>query len=132
MKKVILSMVVIIVVIFTSCNSENKKKSNNNKTETTKNMKMIDMSFGVRGNCGMCKRTIETAANNVDGVKKANWNKDKKKIDISFDETKTNAMEIHNAIGASGYDTEKVMGSEEAYNGLPGCCKYDHHMVMNQ
>ena len=132
MKKVILSMVVIIVVIFTSCNSENKKKSNNNKTETTKNMKMTDMTFGVRGNCGMCKRTIETAANNVNGVKKANWNKDKKKIDISFDETKTDAMSIHKAIAASGYDTEKVMGNEDAYNGLPGCCKYDHEMAMNQ
>ena len=132
MKKVILSMVVIIVVIFTSCNSENKKKSNNNKTETTKNMKMTDMSFGVRGNCGMCKNTIEKAVNGLDGITNANWNKDKKKIDVSFDNTKTNEMAIHKAIAASGYDTEKIAGSEEAYKNLPGCCKYDHNMQMNQ
>jgi mercuric ion binding protein len=25
-----------------------------------------------------------------------------------------------------------VAGSEEAYEGLPGCCKYDHEMMMNQ
>jgi hypothetical protein len=41
-------------------------------------------------------------------------------------------MTIHKAIAASGYDTEKVMGDEDAYEGLPGCCKYDHDMMMNQ
>lgn len=51
---------------------------------------------------------------------------------MSFDDTKTTAMAIHNAIAASGYDTNKVSGSEEAYNNLPGCCKYDHVMAMNQ
>ena len=30
-------------------------------------------------------------------------------------------MAIHKAIAASGYDTEKVAGSEEAYKNLPGC-----------
>ena len=25
-----------------------------------------------------------------------------------------------------------VAGNEEAYDGLPGCCKYDHEMAMNQ
>ena len=40
-------------------------------------------------------------------------------------------MAIHTAIAASGYDTEKVAGSEAAYKDLPGCCKYDHEMVMN-
>ena len=41
-------------------------------------------------------------------------------------------MEIHKAIAASGYDTEKVLGNLEAYNNLPGCCQYDHSMVMNK
>jgi copper chaperone CopZ len=95
-------------------------------------MAMTDLSFGVRGNCSMCKNTIERAANGIDGVASANWDVDKKKIDVSFYDTKTDAMAIHKAIAASGYDTEKVVGSEEAYNGLPGCCKYDHEMAMNQ
>ena len=38
---------------------------------------MTDLSFGVRGNCGMCKSTIEKAANRVDGVASANWDVDK-------------------------------------------------------
>ena len=98
----------------------------------SKEMAMTDLSFGVRGNCGMCKTTIEKAVNGVDGVSNANWDVDKKKIDVSYDDTKTDAMAIHNAIAASGYDTEKVMGDAKAYEGLPGCCKYDHDMMMNQ
>jgi len=34
-------------------------------------------SYGVRGNCGICKNTIEKAANSVEGVTTANWDKDK-------------------------------------------------------
>ncbi len=132
MKKVILSATVIAVMYLTSCNSQNKKENGATKTEIAKDMAMTDLSFGVRGNCGMCKSTIEKAANGVEGVASANWDVDKKKIDVSFDDTKTDAMAIHKAIAASGYDTEKVAGDEEAYNGLPGCCKYDHEMAMNQ
>jgi len=69
----------------------------------------------------MCKNTIEKAVYRVDGVSSANWDVDKKKIDVSFDDTKTDAMAIHKAIVASGYDTEKVAGSEEVSKGLQGC-----------
>ena len=132
MKKVILSIAVIAAIGLTSCNSQTKKENETTKTEMAKDMAMTDVSFGVRGNCGMCKNTIEKAANGVEGVASANWDVDKKKIDVSFDDTKTDAMAIHKAIAASGYDTEKVAGDEEAYDGLPGCCKYDHEMMMNQ
>lgn len=132
MKKVILSVAVIIAMGLTSCKNETKKVEETTTTEVSKEIAMTDLSFGVRGNCGMCKSTIEKAANSVEGVASANWDVDKKKIDVSFDDTKTDAMAIHKAIAASGYDTEKVAGDEEAYNGLPGCCKYDHEMMMNQ
>ncbi|MFV9549938.1 heavy-metal-associated domain-containing protein [Algibacter sp. PT7-4] len=132
MKRVILSLAVVIAIGLTSCKNETKQETTETKTEVSKDMAMADISFGVRGNCGMCKKTIEKAANKVDGVASANWDVDKKKIDVSFDDTKTDAMAIHKAIAASGYDTEKVAGSEEAYSSLPGCCKYEHDMVMNQ
>lgn len=132
MKKIILSLSVIAVIGLTSCNSQTKKGAEETKTEMSKKVAIKDASFGVRGNCGMCKNTIEKAANGVDGVTKVNWDGDKKKIDVSFDESKTNLMSIHKAIAASGYDTEKVAGSEEAYKNLPGCCQYDHSMEMNQ
>ncbi|MDA8699374.1 cation transporter [Flavobacteriaceae bacterium] len=132
MKKVILSVAVIIAMGLTSCKNETKKVEETTTTEVSKEIAMTDLSFGVRGNCGMCKSTIEKAANSVEGVASANWDVDKKKIDVSFDDTKTDAMAIHKAIAASGYDTEKVTGSEEAYKYLPGCCQYDHEMAMNQ
>ncbi|WP_298344558.1 heavy-metal-associated domain-containing protein [uncultured Algibacter sp.] len=132
MKKVILSVVAIAALGLTSCKNETKKVEDTTTTEVSKEIAMTDLSFGVRGNCGMCKSTIEKAANSVEGVASANWDVDKKKIDVSFDDTKTDAMTIHKAIAASGYDTEKVAGSEEAYKNLPGCCQYDHEMAMNQ
>ncbi|QNM85841.1 heavy-metal-associated domain-containing protein [Polaribacter pectinis] len=131
MKKVILSLVIITATVFTSCKNEGKKETNTNKTEVSKEMATTDISFGVRGNCGMCKSTIEKAAKNVEGVATAAWDVDKKKIDVSFDESKTSEMDIHKAIAASGYDTEKAKGDLNAYDGLPGCCKYDHNMEMN-
>jgi mercuric ion binding protein len=131
MNRVILSVALIAAMGLTSCKNEAKQEVETT-TEVSQEMAMADLSFGVRGNCGMCKTTIEKAANSVEGVSSANWDVDKKKIDISFDDTKTDAMAIHNAIAASGYDTEKVTGSLDAYKNLPGCCKYDHDMEMNQ
>ena len=59
-KKVILSAAIIAGMVFTSCKNENKKETETiNATEVTKETAMTDLSFGVRGNCGMCKKTIE-------------------------------------------------------------------------
>ena len=80
----------------------------------------------------MCKKTIEKAANAVDGVSNAIWNVDEKKIDIALENPKTDVMAIHNAIAVAVYDTEKIAGSEDAYKGLPGSCQYDHAMQVKQ
>ena len=128
MKKVILSIAAIGLLSLTNCKSETKSSTNN----TSKEIAITKLSFGVRGNCVMCKSTIEKAANSVDGVASANWDVDKKKINVSFDNSITNVMTIHNAIAASGYDTEKVLGNEEAYGHLADCCQYDRKMTMNQ
>ncbi len=92
MKKVILSVAIIVAMGLTSCKNETKQETETTATEVSKEMAMTDLSFGVRGNCGMCKSTIEKAANNVQGVSNATWDVDKKKIDVSFDDTKTDAM----------------------------------------
>ena len=131
MKKVILSIAVIAGLAFTSCKNEAKKEIKTTTTEISAAVVKTNLTFGVRGNCGMCKKTIEDAANSVEGVASAIWDVDQKKIDISFGDGKIDAVAIHKAIAASGYDTEQVAGNEEAYDGVPGCCKYDHTMVMN-
>ena len=129
MKKIILSLAIIAAVAFTGCKNDTKQKTET--TEISNKMAKVDLSFGVRGNCAMCKKTIEKAANAVDGVSNAIWNVEEKKIEISLENPKTDAMSVHNAIAAVGYDTEKVAGSEEAYKNLPGCCQYDHTMKIN-
>ena len=131
MKKSILYLSFIVAIGFISCNKEIKKDTTT-PTEISNELAELEISFGVRGNCGMCKSTIEEAANSVEGVSKADWNVDLKKIKISLLNDKTNIMSIHEAIALSGYDTDKVSGNLDAYNNLPGCCQYDHEMTMNQ
>lgn len=131
MNKLFLGVAMLVAFSFVSCKNEAKSEAETALTEVSKDLALTELTFGVRGNCGMCKKTIEKAVTAVDGVSKANWNVDKKKIDVSFDDSKTDEMAIHNAIAASGYDTEKVAGNLEAYENLHSCCKYDHEMEMN-
>jgi copper chaperone CopZ len=81
--------------------------------------------FAVKGNCGMCEKRIEKAALSVDGVSKADWNKETKKIDVTFDDTKTDVQKVQMAIAKAGHDTDLHKATDEVYNELPGCCKYD-------
>ena|SRR5690606_32512747 len=127
MNRLILSLILSVALGVTSCKSDAKSTANTTQEETTTNI-----SFGVRGNCSMCKETIEKAAHTVKGVSNATWSVDKKKIEVSFDANSTNDIAIHNAIAASGYDTDKVSGNETAYKNLPSCCQYDRNMAMNQ
>ena len=81
--------------------------------------------FEVKGNCGMCENRIEKAANSVDGVTAADWNQETKKLEVSFDESKTSVHKVQMAIAKVGHDTPMHKAKNEVYNALPGCCKYD-------
>lgn len=116
MKKVMLSLAFVMAVGITSSFAQTSKEA----------------TFGVRGNCGMCKGTIEKAAKSVDGVTSAVWDVSKKKIDVTFEESKTDVAAIQKAISASGYDTENTEANEKAYKNLHGCCQYDPKQSMNQ
>lgn len=81
--------------------------------------------FKVYGNCGMCEKRIEKAATGVDGVAKADWNKDTKMMEVTFDDAKTDVHKVHMAIAKVGHDTDMHKAKDEVYNELPGCCKYE-------
>ena len=81
-------------------------------------------TFKVWGNCGMCKKTIEKAAT-VNGVQKAEWNRETKVFTLLYNPAVTTNEKIQKAIAAAGYDTEKFTGDDKAYEKLPGCCHYD-------
>ena len=85
--------------------------------------------FKVYGNCGMGKSKIEKAANSVEGVKRAKWNVETKKIIVKFDSSKTTNEAIKKAIAKVGYDTEEFRAKDETYNALHSCCKYDRPAV---
>lgn len=80
--------------------------------------------FKVWGNCGMCEKTIEGSLA-ISGVSKADWNKETKIMSVSYNSQKITLAQIHKKIAAVGYDTELETASDEVYNNLHGCCKYE-------
>lgn len=103
-------MVAICVLLSTSIQAQIK----NAKTETVK----------VNGNCGMCKSRIERAGN-IKDVAIVEWDKETKIATLTYDATKTSQDEILKRIALAGYDSKKVLATDEAYSKLPGCCQYD-------
>ena len=85
--------------------------------------------FKVAGNCGMCETRIEKAAKSVDGVSEADWNKETKLLEVTFDTDQTDVLAIHKAVAEAGHDTEKSSAADEVYDELPGCCKYERISV---
>ena len=81
-------------------------------------------TFQVWGNCGMCKRTIETAARQA-GASKADWNMESHAMTVNFDPAKLSLAVIHQKIGEAGYDTDKATGDGAAYAKLHACCQYE-------
>ncbi len=79
----------------------------------------------VKGNCGMCEKRIEKAASSVEGVSKADWNKETKHLEVTFDDSKTSLEKIEVAVAKVGHDTPHHKATTEVYDELSGCCKYD-------
>ena len=73
----------------------------------------------------MCESRIEKTVKAIDGVSKADWDKETKKLEVVFDDSKTNVDKIEVAIAKVGHDTPKHKATTEVYEKLPGCCKYD-------
>ena len=78
----------------------------------------------IYGNCSICKKTIESAAN-VKNVVHVEWNKDTKMAVLTFDEKKTNQDEILKRIGLAGYDSDKFLTPDNVYAKLETCCQYE-------
>ncbi len=85
----------------------------------------VKEKFKVYGNCDMCKKKIDDAAETVDGVKSAKWSVSSHMITVKYDSTKTDLVSIKKAIANVGYDTKEYRAKDEVYNNLHHCCKYD-------
>ena len=109
MKTRILSLVALVFITMTTVTAQTEK------TE----------KFEVAGNCGMCETRIENAATSVDGVLSADWDKETKMIEVKFDSDKVAIQKVDMAIAKVGHDTKMHKASDEVYDKLPGCCKYE-------
>ncbi|MEE3725659.1 TonB-dependent receptor [Riemerella anatipestifer] len=81
----------------------------------------------VLGNCGMCKATIEKAANE-ENVVEAVWDKEKKILTYTYDSKKTSKEKILKKIAEVGYDNELYRADEDTYKKLPQCCLYTRRL----
>lgn len=79
----------------------------------------------VSGNCEHCQKRIVTTALSQKGVKYATWNRSSKQLSLIFDARKIDLTDIHKAISEAGHDTKLFQASNQVYEDLPECCKYD-------
>jgi hypothetical protein len=110
MNKSKIVMTALIVLIVSSCIAQTK----NTKTDTAH----------ILGNCGMCKSTIEKAAN-LKNETTLDWNKDTKIAILKYDSLKTTKSEILKRIALVGYDNEAFLAPDDTYAKLSGCCQYE-------
>lgn len=109
MKTKMLSLLALVFIAMNTLTAQTEKKE----------------TFEVAGNCGMCKTRIEKAAKTVDGVLSADWDKESKMIDVKLTSEKVEIHRVHMAIAKAGHDTKMHKASDEVYDKLPGCCKYE-------
>ena len=82
-------------------------------------------TFKVYGACGMCKRRIEGALKEVEGLHKAEWDIETKMLTVSFDSKLITLDDIHKKVALVGHDTDKFRAEDDVYAKLHGCCKYE-------
>lgn len=106
--------IVIMIMMLTIGLVNGQEKSKNHKVE-----------LDVKGNCEMCKKRIEKAAFATKGVKMASWNAETQKLTAVINDYKTDVATLETSIAAIGHDAGSVKATDEVYNNLHGCCKYD-------
>ncbi|MBO6515103.1 MAG: heavy-metal-associated domain-containing protein [Bacteroidia bacterium] len=115
---------ILILTTVVSINVNAKSPTNNLATINKVTHEVTD-SFEVSGNCGMCKKTIESSLSGLEGISYVNWDIDSKIMIVTYDPHALTLTSIKQKIADSGYDTDTIKAKEENYEGLPRCCQYD-------
>jgi periplasmic mercuric ion binding protein len=115
------AMRIVLIALLAVCMNINIHSQDNKQP----NMSLLKTaSFMVYGNCDLCKSRIEKAAK-IDGVSKADWNKETKLITLAYTPSKVTSDDVQKKIATAGHDTEKFKADDKAYSALPECCHYD-------
>jgi periplasmic mercuric ion binding protein len=73
--------------------------------------------------CEECKARIEKDLAFEKGVKKSTLDLETKIVTVTYNPEKTTPEKIREAIANIGYDADKVMANQRAFNKLPKCCQ---------
>lgn len=114
--------IALLALTIAACGNKANTKAVESKTEVVNGV--ATSTFKVWGNCSTCKETIEGSLK-VDGIIKADWDKDNKMMTVSYDDKKISLEQIQKDIASVGYDNEKFKGDDKAYKELPECCQYE-------
>jgi periplasmic mercuric ion binding protein len=123
-------LMALVTLGFSSCSGSGQRDQdhgshqNHGLSQDTEAGNIELAEFQVNGNCSMCKQRIEAAATLVEGVNSAEWNVQTKKIEVAMDPA-TDLHDVHMAIAKAGHDTDMHKATDEAYNKLHTCCKYE-------
>lgn len=81
--------------------------------------------FQVSGVCGMCKTRIEKAAKDA-GAISAEWDLESKMLAVRV-ASKNSVAAIQQKVAGVGHDNDGARASDDVYNKLHGCCKYERN-----
>lgn len=101
------------------------EESLNNTTKLSDESIVKTQKMVVAGKCGMCEARIVKATNSIAGVTNAMWNQNTQLLEVSFDNSQTTLDAIQKTIAGAGHDTKAYLTTQEGYDNLPACCKYE-------
>ncbi|WP_166922864.1 heavy-metal-associated domain-containing protein [Flavobacterium poyangense] len=108
-------LILIALVTFFGFSAQAQTKKNKNLKYTTE----------VNGTCEQCKKRIEKAAFGVPGVKTASWDISSHQLTVILNEEKSSPADLNKAIAKVGHDTKEEKATQEDYDNLHSCCKYE-------
>jgi copper chaperone CopZ len=121
MKRFVLLFISTVLGVVVVC-SQSKQSSDSQETGSQVLKTTIKVPTIV---CGTCVRTVTSALEKVDGVRKVKVDLKKKTATVTYASTKVTVGKLEMAIANAGYDANDIKRNPEAYEKLDSCCKID-------
>ncbi len=127
---------IITLSFFVACGKTDNKTAGENP-ETKLNTEQTDNSSSSQNEtvvvqlptmqCGMCKKTIESAVKKIDGINDVNVIVKEKIAKVDYDKSITDLSKIEGVIVSAGYQANDKPADKDAYEKLDECCKIGGH-----
>ncbi|MEP7146594.1 MAG: heavy-metal-associated domain-containing protein [bacterium] len=136
MKK-LFSLMLLAALMTAGCSKNDTKTSDNKSTGQNPNTNVNTQNTSTQDKiievqlptiqCGTCKKNIENAVKQIDGVNTVNVVLKDKIAKVEYDNSKTDLSKIEGAIIAAGYQANNKPADKKAYDKLEACCKIGGH-----